>query len=99
MCYNMQYGDIMFVNGINLDDEEFVGNEKRFLKKHNNIYISDEQADILKKYNIIVDKYNNVSDLIYDIEEYINDSYEQLEDLEWVSETLSEYNYYNNTNK
>ena len=89
----------MLVNGVYLNEEEIIGNENKFLKKHNNIYISDEQVNILKKYNININKYQNVSELIYDIEEYINDSYEQLDDLEWVSETLSEYNYYNNTNK
>ena len=39
------------------------------------------------------------NELMYDIEDCLNDSYEELEDLEWVSQTLSEYNYYNNTNK
>lgn len=83
----------------NLDDLEIMGGQNKFLKKHNNIYISDEQIDILKKYDINIDKYKEVSELIYDIEAYLNDSYESLPDLEWVSETLSEYNYYNNTNK
>ena len=87
----------MLIN--NLNDEDFIATPNKFLKKHNNIYISDEQFNILKKYNIDVNSYANISNLIYDIETYLNDSYEELEDLEWVSETLSEYNYYNNTNK
>lgn len=86
-------------NDYNLDDFEIMGNEKTFLKQHNNIYISAEQIEILKKYDIDINKYTNVSELIYDIEECLNDSYDVLEDLEWVSQTLSEYNYYNNTNK
>lgn len=90
-------GDVMLFN--NLDIDEVVANANKFLKKHNNIYISDEQFNILKKYNIDVNNYRDVSSLIYDIENYLNDSYEQLDDLEWVSQTLSEYNYYNNTNK
>ena len=88
----------MNLNDFDLNDE-IISNESKFLKKHNNIYISDEQYEILKKYNLNVDNYKNISELIYDIEEYLNDSYEELEDLEWVSQTLSEYNYYNNTNK
>jgi len=79
--------------------DEVVGNEKTFIKKHNNIYISDEQINILKKYNINIENYTNLNELIYDIEECLNDSFDTLEDLEWVSQTLSEYNYYNNTNK
>ena len=86
-------------NDYNLDDFEIMGNEKTFLKQHNNIYISSEQIDILKKYDIDINKYTSVSELIYDIEECLNDSYDVLDDLEWVSQTLSEYNYYNNTNK
>ena len=89
----------MIINEFNLDIDEVVGKESNFIKKHNNIYISDEQINILKNYNIDIDKYHNLNELIYDIEECLNDSYEELEDLEWVSQTLSEYNYYNNTNK
>ena len=33
------------------------------------------------------------------IEDYLNNSYMELEDLESVSEALSNFNYYNNTNK
>lgn len=89
----------MIIDGRYLDENEIVSNDKRFVKKHNNIYISDEQLNILKAYNINIDNYKNLNELIYDIEEYLNNSYGDLEDLEWVSQTLSEYNYYNNTNK
>jgi len=89
----------MIIDEFNLDMDEVVGNEKTFIKKHNNIYISDEQINILKKYNINIENYTNLNELIYDIEECLNDSFDTLEDLEWVSQTLSEYNYYNNTNK
>ena len=84
---------------IDLSNIDVVSNDDMFLKKHNNIYISDKENDILKKYDIDVDKYKDIKELIYDIEYIINDSYEELEDLIWVSEKLSEFNYYNNTNK
>ena len=84
---------------INLNIEDIIKTEKSFVKKHNNIYISDEQINILKNYNINIDNYINLNELMYDIEECLNNSYGDLEDLEWVSQTLSEYNYYNNTNK
>ena len=89
----------MLIDGRYIDENGLVQNEKNFLKKYNNIYVSEEQKDILDKSNIDVNKYSNISHLIYDIEECLNDSFEELEDLEWVSQTLSEYNYYNNTNK
>ena len=82
---------------LNIDD--IIKTEKSFIKKHKNIYISDEQIDILKKYNININNYKNLNELMYDIEDFLNNSYEELDDLEWVSQTLSEYNYYNITNK
>lgn len=89
----------MLIDGRYIDEEQLVATNKKFLKKYKNIYISEEQKNILDKYNIDVNNYSNISELIYDIEECLNDSYEELEDLEWVSQTISEYNYYNNTNK
>ena len=84
---------------IDLKNIDVVSTDDMFLKKHNNIYVSDKQYNILKKYNIDVNKYKDTAELIYDIEYIINDSYEELDDLIWVSEQLSEFNYYNNTNK
>ena len=81
------------------DDNNFVASPKSFLKRYNNIDISEEQKDILDKYNINVNNYSNIDSLIYDIEDILNNSIEALEDLEWVSESIAEYNYYNNTNK
>ena len=81
-----------------LDFDDFVANEYDFLKKVNNIYISERQLEILKKYGIDIKKCKDTSELIFYIESYLNNS-EYLEDLEWVSKNLSEYNYYINTNK
>lgn len=89
----------MIIDGKYMNEDELISNEKKFLKKYNNIYISEEQKDILEKYNINVESYNSVEQLIYDIEEYLNNCGFSLDDLEWVSQTISEYNYYNNTNK
>ena len=40
----------------------------------------------------------DVNELIYCIESILNNG-DSMDDLEWVSENLSEYNYYANTNK
>lgn len=89
----------MIIDGKYIDENSIISNEKSFIKKYNNIYISDEQKSILDKYNIDVNSYINISQLIFDIEEVLNNSIDELSDLEWVSQTISEYNYYNNTNK
>ena len=89
----------MFVDEKFIDEESVVANDKKFLKKYNNLFISEEQKEILDKYDFNIYDYSSVSSLIYDIEELLNNSIEELDDLEWVSQTISEYNYYNNTNK
>lgn len=78
--------------------DDMIPNENNFLEKHGNIYISNQNIEILKKYDIDIDNYTSINQLIYDIEEILNNS-DGDEDLEWVSQQLSEYNYYNNTNK
>ena len=88
----------MFIEN-NFDDSIFVASQKSFLKRYNNIYISEEQKDILDKYDINVNNYSDITSLIYDIEDILNNSIETLDDLEWVSSSIAEYNYYNNTNK
>lgn len=95
----MQIGDLMIIDDKDISNIDVVAQENKFIKKHNNIYITDEQVEILKNHGICVDKYSNLSELIYDIENYLNESSMPLDDLEWVSQSLSEYNYYNNTNK
>lgn len=78
-------------------EEEF--NKRSIKKRENGIYLSDEEIEILNRYDIDYKKYNSVNFLLFDIENYINDSYVDLEDLEWVSKNISEFNYYHNTNK
>ena len=87
----------MDINNLNID--EIIPSENNFLRKYNNIYISEKQKEVLDKYGLNIEKYNSINELIFDIEEYLNESYVELDDLEWVSQTISEYNYYNNTNK
>ena len=81
------------------DNNHFVASSKNFLKKYNNIYISENDVEVLKKYEIDVLKYKDVKSLIYDIEYILNTSFSDFDDLELVCEHLSETDYYNNTNK
>ena len=68
-------------------EEDF--NKRSLKQRKNGIYLSDEQINILEKYNINYLNYNNINELIFYIEDYLNNSYMELEDLD----------YYNNTNK
>lgn len=71
------------------------------LNKINNIYLSNKQMSILKKYKINYENVLSINELVFKIEEYINENYsfQDLGDLENLSLELSEFNYYYNTNK
>lgn len=80
-------------------DEILMDIENTKLNKiKNNIYLSNNQINVLKRNNIDYLKYDDLSRLIFDIEEMLNEGYEDME-LEELSMALSELNYYNNTNK
>lgn len=82
--------------------ENFVKNidvTKSFLKKRSNgILLSDEEVNILKKYNIDYERCISTDELIFEIEEYLNEDSDAL-DLENLSSRLAEYKYYYETNK
>ena len=92
----------MIDNNKNLDIEKLVKDvyeDKSFIKNRGNgIYLSDNDIEVLKRYDIDYSKYSSLNNLIFDIEEILN--YEvDIDDLDEVSRKLSELNYYNNTNK
>ena len=66
-------------------------------KKIGNLYLSEAEMEILDIFNIDYKKYNDIKSLIYEIEEVLEEN--ESEELEWVLNELSEFNYYNNTNK
>lgn len=92
----------MRIKDIEININEIIKNvydDKSMIKmRGNGIYLSDNDLEILKKYNIDYQKYSSIGNLIFDIEEILNEE-TQLEDLEDLSKRLSELNYYNNTNK
>lgn len=76
--------------------------ESNSLEKINNyLYLSKKEIEVLKRYNIDYMNANSMNELIYRIEDILNYEFDNpdYEDLEIVSENLSERNYYINTNK
>ena len=65
--------------------------------RENGLLLTDKQVNVLEKYEINYKNIRNMNELIYEIEDILNQDY--YEDLDLVSKELSEYNYYNNTNK
>ncbi len=92
MLINNKKIDINAITKDLFDDKDMIKN------KGNGIYLSDNQINVLKRYNIDYKKYNSIKALIFEIENILNEETD-LEDLETVSESLAEINYYNNTNK
>ena len=84
---------------INIDElVKNVYNDKEMLKmRGNGIYISDNDINILNRYNINYKKYSSLKSLIFDIEQILNE--EEIKELDDISKKLSEISYYEYTNK
>ena len=61
------------------------------------IYLSDYQIEVLNRFGIDFNKYNDLKEIIFEVESILNE--ENDPELEKISSELSEFNYYNNTNK
>ncbi len=92
----------MKINVKDVDLNKLINNvydDKNMIKmRGNGIYLSDNQIEVLKRYDIDYKKYISLNSLIFEIEEILNEEVDA-SDLEEVSSRLSELNYYNNTNK
>lgn len=71
--------------------------EKNMHKNINNMLLTENQIEILNRYNIEYNKCNSMSELLYYIDECLDEI--DAEDLEKVSLEIAETNYYTNTNK
>ena len=63
-----------------------------------NIYLSDDDVRILKRYDIDYMEFTSMKELMFYMEDYLNNM-ETDEDFEDLLVKLSEYNYYFKTNK
>ena len=69
----------------------------KLVKVNDNITLTNNQIEILDKYKIDYKTSNSIRDLMLKIEDYID--YNNNDELENLLDTLSERNYYENTNK
>ena len=64
-------------------------------KINDNLYLTNKEIEVLKRYDI---NYNtSIEELMFNLEEILNEN--DYEELEEVSNSSSEFNYYHNTNK
>ena len=66
-------------------------------KVNGNLYLSEEQMEILKSYNIDYMKFSSLKDLIHELMEEIEENDDDV--LENLLDVLSERDYYENCNK
>ena len=66
-------------------------------KINDRLYLSNNQIDILNRYDI-EHKSKTIEELLFELDEILNDN-NDYEDLEKLSLELAEFNYYYNTKK
>lgn len=64
----------------------------------NGIYLTNFEIDVLNKYHINYSNCASMKDIIFLVEEILNED-SSLDDLENISKSISERDYYLNTNK
>lgn len=64
----------------------------------NGLMLTKKEIDILDKYNINYQKCKSLKEVLYEIEKAI-DFFDDIEQLDSISETIAERDYYQNTNK
>ena len=92
----------MKINGEEIDINKLssdIYDDKSMLKmRGNGIYLSDNDIEVLRRYNIDYTRYISLSSLIFDIEQVLNEDNEATE-LDEISNRISENKYYNYTKK
>ena len=78
---------------INIDN---IIEDNKINKINDNLYLTNKDIKILKKYNIDYLS-STLEELLFKIEMILNE--EHIDELENVSLSISEFNYYHNTNK
>ncbi len=82
--------------------EELVGNldfqSGQFQDIGNGIFLTNREIEILKRYKIPYTQCKSLKEIIFEVEEVLQDMDIVDEELDWVSSSISERDYYQNTN-
>lgn len=68
-------------------------------KQINSYVLTIEEIAVLEKYNINYKSVKYIEEVLYLIDNFLNNSYGDLTDLEEVSISIGDRNYYMNSNK
>ena len=64
-------------------------------KINDDLYLTNKQIEVLDRYDI--DYHTSIEQLMFNLDEILNEN--DYEDLEEVSNSIAEFNYYHNTKK
>ncbi len=73
--------------------------ESNKLNNINGLMLTNREIEVLDRYKINYKNCNSLKEIIFEIEEIISDMDIVDEDLDYISDTISERDYYQNTNK
>ena len=76
---------------------DFSSNELQTVNK--NVMLTNHEIEVLKRYKIEYTKCNSLKEILFEVEDMISDMDVVEEELEAVSQSISERDYYQNTNK
>ena len=69
------------------------------LNNVNGLLLTNREIEVLDRYKIPYKNCNDLKQVLFEIEEVINDMDIVDDDLDYISSTISERDYYQNTNK
>ena len=72
-------------------------NDNKLIQVNKNLYLTNNQIETLKRYDVDYETSNNIRDLMLKIENIID--YEDIEELELLLDKLAERQYYEETKK
>lgn len=83
--------------------DELLKEIKFDLKKDNGkgILLNSHEIEVLERYGFDYKKYGSLNELIFEIDNYINEEgcFNDVDELEEVLDSISEFHYYNEVNK
>ena len=65
----------------------------------NNLTLTNKEIEVLNNYKINYLRCNSLKEILFEVEEILNDMDIVDEELELISQSISERDYYQNTNK
>ena len=77
-----------------IDDLDFKSNS---INDMNGLLLTNKEIEVLERYDIDYKNCSSLKDIIYMIEDILSE--EEIEELDLISQSISERDYYLNTNK